>query len=470
MRGGCLVRFLGRKQDLLKLEQLWARSSAQLVLMYGRRRIGKTYLLQEFITGKQAIFYQATQQAAEVELAAFSDFVRSLLRLPPGVNFPNWEVALEALSDYATGKRLVVVLDEFPNLCESTKGLPSLIQRWWDHKGRHSHIMLILCGSAQTFMNELDMHAAPLYGRFTARLGVQPLSYREAAEFVPDLSSEEKALVYGLLGGTPFYLDQWETQASFRDNVMRLFGDSLSALIDAPDRMLTTTLNDARSAYRVLQAVAFGKTRWAEIRDFAKVHDRAITQLVTIGLLERRVPITEDALRSRRVRYRIPDPNLRFWFRFILPHRSQIERGLGRGVVESQILPLLDDHMGQVYEDIAREFAYELVTNGVLSADDVGYWQSSDGQNEIDIVGAQNHHPTFYGTVKWQKQPIDQRVIANLEGHIQALNLNLDVPRLIIGRNAPAPITAPLTAGFGADDLYGSIETAAASLRVQLAR
>jgi len=327
--------------------------------------------------------------------------------------------------------------------------------------------MLILCGSAQTFMDELDSSAAALHGRFTARLLLQPVGYREAAEFVPTLSSEKKAIVYGLLGGTPYYLDQWNLRKSLRENISSLFGDSLSPLIDAPDRMLTTTLPDAKVAYRVLQAIAVGKTRWAEIRDYAKVHDRAITKLVEIGLVERRIPITEDPERSRRSTYRIPDPNLRFWFRSIVRNRGQIERGLGAMVLENSILPALDDHMGTVFEDIAREFAYDLVRQNWLTADGIGFWQSPDGRHEIDIVGVRNRQPTFVGTVKWQKQPLDLRVISNLEEHARALGAAPSLPRLAIGRAGLAKETrrVPNLYGFSIEDLYAPIEQVLDTMR-----
>jgi len=460
------MRFVGRRRELQALERLRQRHRAQLVLMYGPRRVGKSYLLQRWIADRPAVFYQATQQAEAVELAAFSDAVRSLVKLPSGVNFPTWESALGALSDTAQSEPLIVVLDEFPNLCESTPGLASSLQRWWDLKGRTSRLMLILCGSAQTFMEELDTHAAALYGRFTAKMPIRPLSYREAAEFVPGLPHGEQAMVYGMLGGMPYALDHWDVGQTLRENIVGLFGDSLSPLIDAPDRMLTTTLADPKAAYRICRAIAVGKTRWAEIRDYAKVHDRAITQLVAMELVERRVPITEDADRSRRSTYRIPDPNLRFWFRYVLPYRGQIERGLGLGVVENRILPFLDDHMGIVYEDIARQFAGDLVAHGALAADGVGFWHSSDGRHEIDIVGVVNHEPTFVGTVKWQKTPLDRRVIANLEAHAQALQVPDDIPRLLIGRSGLAPEAQGISHvyGFSIDDIYAPIETAAARI------
>ncbi len=450
-------RFVGRRKELDRLDSIASRPAGQLVMVYGRRRIGKSYLLERFTRGRRSLFYQATQQAEPVELASLSGLARPLTGLPEDVSFPGWESALNAITDAAGEDRLVVILDEFPYLCGSTEGLPSIVQRWWDRRGRTSGVMLVLCGSTQTFMTELDAHAAPLYSRFTAKIAVLPLSYREAAEFTPDLIPNDKAYVYGVLGGTPFNLDQWNTGLDVRDNLLRLFGDPMSSLVDSADRILTTDLRDARAAYRVLQAIALGHSRWAEIRDYAKVHERVLPRLIEIGLIERRTPVTEDPEKSRRSVYRIPDPYMRFWFRFVLLNRGQIERGLGPAVVKEKILPFLDDHMGQTFEDMAREFALERVRQGDLRGDDVGFWQAADGQNEIDIVGVADRKPTFIGSAKWQHGPLDRRALTNLEAHARALGVGTDIPWLLVGRGGvdPSLLTRAELRGYSIADLYG---------------
>ncbi|TAM58747.1 ATP-binding protein [bacterium] len=450
------MRFIGRRIELEALERIAGRQGGQMVLVYGRRRVGKSYLLERFSRERHALYYQATQQAEAVELAAFSELARSLTGLPAGVAFPGWEAALDAVAAASKGRRLVVILDEFPYLCDSTTGLPSIVQRWWDHRGRTSGVMLILCGSAQTFMEELEAHAAPLFGRFTGKLPIRPLSYREAAEFTPTLSTTEKALTFGILGGTPFNLDQWDTALGVRDNLLGLFGDPMSSLIDSAEHILTSDLPDPRVAYRVLQAIALGHSRWTDIRDYAKVHDRVLPRLIEIGLIERRTPATEDPAKSRRSVYRIPDPYLRFWFRFIARNRGAIERGLGQSVIDEQVMPFLDQHMGQTFEDMAREFVLDLVRRRALRADDVGFWQSPDGQHEIDIVGVVRRKPTFIGTVKWRQAPLDAGVLLNLETHARALGVGTELPWLLIGRGGVdrAILTRSTLHGYSVADLY----------------
>ncbi|HEV3157519.1 MAG TPA: ATP-binding protein [Candidatus Baltobacteraceae bacterium] len=452
-------RLIGRREELANLYRLAERPGGQLVLISGRRRIGKSFLLEHFIHDRRAIFYQATQQTETAELAAFSDLVRGTLGvddLPAGVAYPSWESALTSLVKHARDERLIVVLDEFPYLCESTRGLPSIIQRWWDRVGKRSGIMLIVCGSAQTLMERLDDTGAPLYHRFTGKLNVRMLSYRDAAQFTPQLSAADKARIYAILGGTPFNLDQWDPDHGVRENLLDLFADPMSSLVDSAEHVLTTELPDPRVAYRVLQAIALGKSRFAEIHDFAEVHERALPRLVGFGLIDRRIPATEDREKSKRSLYTISDPYLRFYFRFIARNRGLIERGLGVRVVDEQILPHLDDHMGFSFEEIARTFMLELVRKGEVPGDDVGSWWSRDGQQEIDIVGTSNLRPTFIGTVKWRAQALDMRVLRDLERDAAVLGIDESAPRIVIGRGGcdERVLTSAGVRGYSAEDLY----------------
>lgn len=449
--------FVGRQHELGDLESAYDAAGGELVLLYGRRRIGKTYLLQRFTTGRRAIFYQATRQAEADELRSFTTQCEAVLGpLPPGYVFPSWEAALEHLDAQAGAERLAVILDEFPYLCESTDGLASVIQRWWDQRGRTSRIMLVLCGSAQAFMTDLDAGSAPLHQRFTKKIALGPLSYREAAEFVPSLDPADRVRVFGIVGGTPLYLREWRAGRSVRENLLSLFGDPGGLLVDSAPLVLHTDLGDATASYRALAAIANGATKRNDILQKARItNERVLTRLEELRLVVKRVPVTEGS-KSRRGIFALTDPYFQFWFRFIEPNRAAIDRGFGEQLVDDVILPGLDDHMGPVFEELARSFAALLVAQGELRALDIGSWWSTDGRHEIDIVGMGPKQPAFIGTVKWRRAPLGQDVYANLADHARALGVDASIPWLMIGRGGIGDVLRrePHVRGYSVADLY----------------
>jgi AAA+ ATPase superfamily predicted ATPase len=432
-------QLIDRERELQALEDAASSPRGQLVVVWGRRRVGKTFLLQAFGERRRTIHYTATQQSAPIELAAFTDAVRAGLGsdgLPAGYAFPDWSAALEFVTDRAGDRRLVVVLDEFPYLAGSTAGIESIVQRWWDRQGRSSRVMLVLCGSAVAYMGQIGGAAAPLHQRATATIRVAALDYRAAGQFVAALAPAERAVVYGILGGTPLYLDQWDAHASRRANLLRLFGSPASPLVDAAELVLSGELPELENAFRILQAVAIGKTRQSEIADYARVAvERPLRRLAMLGLLERRVPALDDPARSKRAIYRVADPYFAFWFRFIAGNRAHIARGLGAQLVDNRILPELDGYMGGVFEDIAREHARHLAATGELEADRVEAWWSADGQHEIDLVGVSGGGIGFIGEAKWSGRPLSAAVLGRLEEHATALpGVGPTTPRLLYGR------------------------------------
>lgn len=450
--------FINREAELQALGHAYRADGGQLIVMWGRRRVGKTYLLQRFSERRRTLFYAATQQSADVELSAFTDAARGLgtQGLPPGYVFPDWGTALDFVTD-KTDRRLLVVLDEFPYLAKSSPGLESVIQRWWDHKARRSDVMLVVCGSAVSYMEQITGAAAPLHQRATSSIQVRPLGYRDAGQFVANIPAAHRAIVYGILGGTPLYLAQWNARRSVKENLVHLFGRPDSPLVDAGELVLSGEVPELEGAFRILQAVALGRTQAGKIADYAKVAvERPLKRLVSLGLLERRVPAFEDPARSKRAIYRISDPYFAFWFRFVASYRSQIARGLGRQLVESRILPRLDDYMGGVYEDIAREHARALAMEGKLDADAVEVWWSADGTKEVDLVGISGKKASFVGSVKWSGRQLGRSALAELEVHSQGLpGIDQDSMKLLYCRSGCSDqIFESTVRCFSADDLY----------------
>ena len=458
--------FVGRERELAVLESRHASKTRELVLLSGRRRIGKTFLLQQFASAnsERTIFYQATRQPEARELAAFTELAsRELGGLPPGYAFPSWDAAFAFIDERAKKKRITIILDEYPYLAESTKGLSSIVQRWWDRPVADSRAMLVLCGSEQAVMDDLDHGGAPLHQRFTLKIRLEALAYDEAARLLPGLDAADYVRIYAILGGTPLYVREWNAKASLRENLLALFGDPRSALIDAVRLALQTDLGDTTAGYRALSAVAAGQTKRNQILQRAQItNERALSRLEDLGLLVKRIPVTEGP-ESRRGVFSVADPYFRFWFRFIEPNLAAIDRGFGAQLVDDTILPELDGHVGQVFEEIARTFVSRLVQRGDLSARDVGSWWSTDGKHEIDIVGMRAKKPSFVGSVKWRAAALGREVYANLAEHASALGVSDSIPWVLVGRGGVEPSLLrahPHVMGFSARDLYESVPIA----------
>lgn len=452
---------IDRESELKALKDAAKASGGQLVVVWGRRRVGKTFLLQAFSERRRTLYYAATQQSAPVELAAFTETARAALGtdgLPAGYAFPDWSTALEFVTDRAGARRLIVVIDEFPYLAASAPGLESVVQRWWDQKGRRSSVMLVLCGSAVSYMEQITGAAAPLHQRATSSIHVRPLDYRAAGQFVEDLPPAQRAIVYGVVGGTPLYLAQWDAGKSLRSNLIWLFGRAASPMVDAAELVLSGEAPELEGLFRILQAVATGRTRAGEIANYAKVTvERPLKRLVALGILERRTPALEDPARTKRAIYRIGDPYFAFWFRFIASNRSHIARGLGSQLIDSRILPGLDDYMGGVFEEIAREHARQLAAAGKLEADAVEAWWSADGAHEIDLVGLSGkRRVAFVGSVKWSARPLGRSVLSSLEAHLAALlGAGPGILKLLYGRSGCSEQVAGQNIRcFSAEDLY----------------
>jgi AAA+ ATPase superfamily predicted ATPase len=453
--------FLDRENETAALEQAWASHGSVLALVWGRRRTGKTRLLGKFIEGKRAIFYGATQQASPTELRGLADATREALR-PSGSDllslgdFPDWTVAFDYLGEKSRDERLVVVLDEFPYLVEAEPGLPSIIQRFWDHQGRETRLLLVLCGSAQAVMEDLQTQRAPLFGRVDLRLHLRPFAYREAALFTPRLQPADRALVYGVLGGMPVYLQRWDDRLASEANLHALFANPVSPLVEEGEFVLSSELPEASGYFRILHAIAAGERTYGAIKDFAGIEiQRQLERLISIGLVERTLPITENPSRSKRALYRIADNFLNFWFRFIYRHRADIARGLGSELLERSVIPALSDYMGEPWEEMCRDFIRVEAITGRLPVEvsRVGRWWNRDNSVEIDIVGLRGKEVVLAGSVKWSRSAGTQELRA-LRRAAEALPDRAEHVQLaVFAREQIDPIDKDVL-GFTAQDLY----------------
>lgn len=424
-----MERFIGREAELGHLESLYRGDQPELFVLYGRRRVGKTELIRQFCRSRQAIYFQAAQESDADNLRHFTRAVAKATSAPlfDRARFDRWEDALEQLCDWADDRRLVVALDEFPWLCEANPSLPSLLQRFWDHRGSRSRLFLILCGSSVSFMEGSVLgQRSPLFGRRTGQQELLPLPYRQAAAFAPSYSLEDQVRLFGIVGGVPLYLQQLREDLALDANVRERILRPQSLLHAEPMYLLQSELRDPKTYNSILQALASGLTKHNEIAQRVDPRAGAISRyLATLEELRlvHRVVSAPDAAPDRRSRgrYFIRDPFLRFWYRFVLPHRSLLAMGDAELVWRGSIAPHLDEFLGAVFEDVCREYVQVHSAEKALPAPrvEVGrYWSRAA---EIDVLSRNADGSHTCGECKWSRHPVGSDVLATLERNAREL-------------------------------------------------
>lgn len=405
--------FVNRSAELEQLNAWWNGPGASLGVVWGRRRVGKTALIQHFARDRPTVFHTGGGRPASAELAALSraaapqlaGLFRELTERP----LTDWEDALETMANAAAEQPLLLVLDEWPALVESSPELPSLLRAVWDRVRSRSKLKLLLCGSAVRTMEAMQEERAPLYGRLDLTLLLHPFRPHEAAQMLPSLRPAERALVWGLVGGMPLYLEWWDQRASTRVNLARLACTPGARLLTEGRLVLATEAEGGDLARQVLYAIAAGRTRFNEIEQTVRADPaRTLDRLVALRLVERVVPVTEDPRRTRRRIYRIADNFLAFWLGLLDRYRPEIERGLGQSILPV-LLRSLDDHMGLPWEIAFRDHLRRLAVAGELGEDVVAigpFWTSAEDPSEIDAVAlaGRRREAVLLGEAKWAKR------------------------------------------------------------------
>jgi uncharacterized protein len=405
------------------LRAWWERPGAALGLVWGRRRVGKTSLLEEFAREKRTVFHTGAGRPAADELALLSEaagrVVSAGARDLDARPFASWDDALDSLAAAASRERLLLVIDEFPDLVEASPELPGVLRAFWDRARSQTKLRILLCGSAVRTMEAIQEERAPLYGRFDLALLLHPFRPHEAAALLGRMAPSEQALVWGIVGGVPLYLEWWDRRQSARQNLLRLACTPGGRLLDEGRLVLATEGDLSGMGGLVLRAIASGRTRHNEIAQAVGAEPaRVLERLVELRLVERLVPVTENPARTRRRVYRIADNFLAFWLGVLDRHRSAIGRGLG-----AQILPVLveqlDRHMGERWESAFREHLIRLAAAGELGPEivDVGRWWRDSPAVEIDAVAlaGRSREAVLVGEAKWSRRVDGRALRAELE-------------------------------------------------------
>lgn len=418
------MAFLNRSDELTLLDERWSSTAAEFLVVYGRRRIGKTELLSHVADGVRSLYFEATNTVARDQLR---DLTAQLARaggdpVLAAQPLTSWDAALAAVAEFVGDRRTLVVLDEFQYLAARSPELESTLSRWWREVGRHLPLVLVLAGSELAFFED-QVLAGQLYGRRTGQLKVEPFLARDAALFHPAYGPEDRVRVWSVAGGIPYYLERFSGTEPVGDVLLREVLDRSGLLHDEAELMLRQSIADPTPHAAVLRSIADGHNRNNTISQRTGLQPAHVTKILDtlerLGLVARLRPVTSSP-RARKTAYVITDQFLRFHYRFLAPARSQLRtRTLAADYLKGILLPALDHHASAAWEDIARQY----VLTDMPEAAEVGRWwgQVPTGvaprteEREIDIVAVDGHRrPVALGMCKWTSRPVDVDELALL--------------------------------------------------------
>ena len=458
------MKFHGRKSELALLRAERDSRRGGFVPIYGRRRVGKSELIVQFMAG-EGIYFVGKQAPGAAQIREFLEVGSRALGEPllATATAATWKDALSLVVGRWPGRRngrLVLALDEFQWMAQASPELPSVLQELWDREwSKSGHVLLILCGSYLGFMEkEVLGRQSPLFGRRTAQIHLRPFNHLEAAEFHAGSSITDLACIYGICGGVPMYLEAWDRTRSVHQNIARLFLDETSIMAREPDFLLREELRDLTTYHAVLMEMARGAAGPIDIARGAGIDPRAMNYhlgvLCDLGYAARHYPVTGKRPTTRAVRYRLDDPVLRFWFRFVFPNQSLI-RALGPARAFAELIrPQLDSWLGDCFERLCRECLPVIYAGDRVTAPfEVGeYW---DSQVQLDVVGVRQDGWTDLGECKWGAVA-PAKTAAELEAKVARFPnpRNATIGRHLFLKNPPHATSRRTSASTPLADLY----------------
>ncbi len=403
-------RFVNRERELSWMEDQHSNEAAFMVL-YGRRRVGKTELIKEFMKTKDHVYFLATKKTERENLKDLQKQMSEYLQedIFTDIHFEGWEDLFKEFIK-RVNKKIVITIDEFPYLIESNDAVPSIFQKIWDEHLKEKNVTLILCGSSIGMMETHVLeYKSPLYGRRTGQWKLKPFKFEELSGFFPDKSLEEKLRFYSYLDGIPQYLNMMDTEQNVRWNLKNKLMQKGTYLYEEAENLLVQEVRKPANYFSILQAIAEGNTRYGEICNRTEMSKSKVSQylknLRELHIVEKEFPITQNK-ESRNALYKLTDNYYDFWFEFIYPNQSMLEEGKIEKVLDSE-KTALRRHVSFVFEQICREFLQK-------EWDDVGRWWGRG--EEIDVVGFdKTTDKIIFGECKWSKNKVGLDVFYDLK-------------------------------------------------------
>ncbi len=417
--------FIGRSKELETLEKLYHQNSFQFVVIYGRRRIGKTTLINEFIKGKKAVFYPSIDSNIKQNLELFSNSVlSSLTDIPVNTTFKNFEDIFEYIYQTAKNERFILAIDEYPYLANCYHGISSLLSAFIDHKFQNSRLMLILCGSSLSFMeNQVLGYQSPLYGRRTAQMKIAPFTYKECSQYYKNFERKELALAYGVTGGIPLYMSKINDSISMEENIKNNFFDMSAYLFEEPANLMKQECREPMQYNAIIKSIAEGAVKISEISTVSGLNDTSLTsnyinKLISLGIVEKKYPYKSKS--TKKTIYRLSDNMFRFWYRFVPANLSLIGQG-AKDKIYQRIKNQITAYMGFVFEEICQQYLWKENLKGNTPIDfiDMGCWWGNDPvkkcETEIDILADNDEGEAIFAECKWRNESVGEAELKHLQ-------------------------------------------------------
>lgn len=431
--------FVGRNQELDLLEETYESEAFGCVVIYGRRRVGKTSLINQFLRNKEyAYFFTAQQTLAKENLEGLSASLSPLIKpypdaglypdtiypdLTPSPTYPiyrSFEEAIAAIFELSLREHCIFVVDEYPYLAESYKGISSLLQTFIDRYKNRSKMLLILCGSSMSFMEHQVLgEKSPLYGRRTGQIKVEPFNVFDAAKMLNGATPEQIVELYSLVGGVPLYLDQLNPNKSTEWNIANRVLRKGSFLEAEPQNFLSQEVRKPATYSAVISAIANGAVRAKEIADQVGVEQAMIhpvlRTLEDLRIVEQKTPIASN--KKRQTRYEIADNLFAFWYSFVPRYATSLDAGMADAVTSAIMQKEFPTYVGPVFEKICQQWLVREMRRGHIEMlpKAIGSWWGTNPvtrqQEEIDIVAEGSDGELLFGECKWRNAPVDSDVL-----------------------------------------------------------
>lgn len=425
--------FIGRERELTSLKEFYDRDGIGMTVIYGRRRIGKSTLIAEFVRDKKNIFYTATKVGKARNLALFSRQVTDLFM--PGVeniSFHTTEAVFDFIDKNIGNDKVVLVIDELPYWAERDEALLSIMQKYIDTVWNDKNLKIILCGSALSFMEKKVLsEKSPLFGRRDSQIRLEAFDYLDAAKFVPDYSCEDKAVCYGITGGVARYLSMIDPSKSIDENIVRLFFRTDGYLYDETRNLLTQEFTDIAIVNNIIEQIASGENTLNTIA--GKIGEKeptvlySLDKLINVGLVEKKKCITDEK-NKKKTQYVLKDYMFKFWYEFIPKATSVIEMGQGELYYQKAVKPVLHSFMGAVFEDMCKYYTLKQGITGEYGCflTSVGSWWGTENitdengniraqSADIDVVAiSEIDKKAVIGKCKFKNEKIDKGIYETL--------------------------------------------------------